>query len=124
MSVQVTSYSNPSNCCAGCDGGGCCDAPRRNATRCPAWCDNEFLYCLRPFGLPDQPLQVLQQATTERAFSAEAAVLQCLEAPPAIRTDVDVDVDATSPIFFGPTYLGMPNPILFEVESPLWEVSY
>ena len=124
MSVQVSSYSNPSNRCAGCGGGGCCDAPQKNATRCAALCDNEFLYCLRRFGLPDQSLQVLQDAAREVAFSVRATMLQCLEAPSAIRTDVDVNVDATSPIFFGPTYLGIPNPILFEVESPLWEVSY
>ena len=122
MSVQVISYSNPSNRCAGCVGRRCCDDD--DGINCAALCDNEFLYCLRSFGLPDQPLQALQDATREVAFSARAAMLQCLEAPPAIRTDVDVDVDATSPIFFGSTYLGMPNPILFEVESPQWEVSY
>ena len=124
MSVQVISYSNPSNRCAGCRGGGCCDDIQSDATSCVALCDNEFLYCLRPFGLPDQPLQALRDATREVAFSARAAMLQCLEFPSAIRTDVDNNVDATSPIFFGPTYLGMPNPILFEVESPQWEVSY
>ena len=122
MSVQVISYSNPSNRCAGCGGGGCCDDD--DATSCAALCDNEFLYCLRPFSLPDQPLQALQATAEEIVFSARAAMLQCLEFPSAIRTDVDNNADATSPIFFNSTYLGIPNPILFEVESPQWEVSY
>ena len=73
MSVQVISYSNPSNRCAGCDGGGCCDNPQGVATSCAALCDNEFLYCLRPFGTPDQSLQVSQTSAEEIAFSARAA---------------------------------------------------
>ena len=120
LSVQVHSYDNPSSRCAGCRFQGCCDLPLID--NCGSLCDNEFFYCLRPLGTPNQSLQVIEDTVDERSVETRAAALQCMESPAAVRTS-QVDLDAARNIVFtGTEYLGINNPIIFVVTMEKWEV--
>ena len=120
LSVQVHSYDNPESRCAGCSMfQGCCDLDRIN--NCGSLCDNEFFYCLRPWGTSNQSLEVKQVTVNERSVETRAAALQCMESPAAVRTKVDPDA-ARSIVFNGTEYLGIDNPIMFTVTMEKWEV--
>ena len=121
LSVQVHSYDNPESRCAGCSMyQGCCDLDRIN--NCGSLCDNEFFYCLRPWGTPNQSLEVIEDTVDERSVETRAAALQCMESPAAVRTSqVDLDADRNI-VFTGTEYLGINNPIMFTVTMEKWEV--
>ena len=103
LRVQVHSYTSPSKCGL-------------------FTCNNEFFYCLRPLGTPVQSLQGIQATVDERSLQTRAAALQCLESPSAVRTQVDMNAAPTRN-FSGVDYLGISNPIAFEVNMKEWTVS-
>ena len=103
LRVQVHSYANPTSVCG-------------NS------CDNEFFYCLRPLGTSVQSFEDIEATVDERSLQTRAADLQCMESPSAIRTQVDMDAELTR-VFSGVDYLGISNPIAFEVNMKEWTVS-
>ena len=127
LSVQVHSYSNPENRCAGCirtdTTFGCCDMFDAPVCTGDRRCDNEFFYCLRPLRASNLASQIITNTVSERSLVTRATTLQCLESPAAVRT-ILVDMDApASQVFSGMEYLGIDNPIMFEVTAEKWEVS-
>ena len=94
------------------------------SSECGNYCDNEFFYCLRPLGTkgPVQSCQDIQATADERSLQTRAAALQCLESPSAVRTQVDINAAPTR-VFSGVDYLGISNPIVFEVNMKEWTVS-
>lgn len=122
LSVQVHLYNNPTNRCVGCgDDFGCCDRFREDVCTDELRCDNEFFYCLRPLRASNLARQDIMDTVGERSLETRATTLQCLESPAAIRTDTDTD--AASRVFSGVEYLGIDNPMMFEVTAKKWEVS-
>ena len=103
LRVQVHSYMNPSRCGS-------------------SNCDNEFFYCLRPLGIPVQSFEDIEATADERSLQTRAAALQCMESPSAVRTQVDMNAARTRN-FSGVDYLGISNPIAFEVNMKEWTVS-
>ena len=103
LRVQIHSYTNPSRC-------GLFN------------CDNEFFYCLRPLGTPVQSFKYIEATVDERSPQTRAAALQCMESPSAVRTQVDINA-APIRVFSGVDYLGISNPIAFEVNMKEWTVS-
>lgn len=93
-----------------------CDVPPNEG------CDSEFFYCVRPLGTNVTPPGPTT-ATAPGVFIGERtiAMLQCLQPPGAVRSDVNnisASVDFTSA-----TLLGQPNPLEFKVIATKWEVS-
>ena len=121
LSVQVHSYINPTNGCAVC-GNNCCDqepvSPNCNGGRA---CDNEFFFCVRPLEATVPSLATLRQTDSERSVQSRAGLLQCLQPPAAFRSSTVMDGAAID--FTGPLFLGIPNPMTFQVTASAWEVS-
>ena len=127
LSVQVHSYSNPENRCVECirsdNTFGCCDTFDAPVCTGDRRCDNEFFYCLRPLRASNLASQIITNTVSERSLVTRATALQCLGSPAAVRTNT-VDMDApASQVFSGMEYLGIDNPIMFEVTAEKWEVS-
>ena len=99
LRVQVHSYTNPSRCGL-------------------STCDNVFFYCLRPLRTPVQSFE----ATVDKRSLERETALQCMESPSAVRTHVDINAAPTR-VFSGVDYLGISNPIAFEVNIKEWTVS-
>lgn len=61
LRAQVHSYSNPTNCCAGCGTlQGCCDNYVTFTDQCDEnRCDSELFYCVKPLGTPNQTFETL-----------------------------------------------------------------
>lgn len=119
LRTQVHFYNNPTNQCLGCHFGaagarvlGCCDSFEVNV-QCSGEtrCDNEFFSCARPLGTPRETLSSL--IDTVSLDRAEA--LQCIQPLAAIRSTTNTD--GASIDFEGPTFLGLANPIGFEIDA-------
>ena len=123
--VQVHSYTNPTNHCAGStcrdrNGDLCCDISFNVFnTNCGGneRCDNVFLFCVRPLGTADPMLRTLEDTISNN----RARELQCMQPPSALRSS---EANDGRSINFGmPTFLGIPNPMGFQVTASMWEVS-
>ena len=122
--MQVHSYDNPTNLCAGCgEGPGCCDAFGENECTGNDRCDNVFFYCLRPLGTPTSTLEAIleNRMIFENSVEDRARELQCLQPPPAFRSDRNMDDRFID--FSETEFLGLPNPMEFQVNASMWEVS-
>ena len=122
--MQVHSYDNPTNLCAGCgEGPGCCDNFGGNDCTGEERCDNIFFYCLRPLGTPTRTLEAIleNRLIFENSIEDHARELQCLQPPPAFRSDRNVDDGFIN--FSETEFLGLPNPMEFQVNASMWEVS-
>ena len=116
LRVLFSGYSNPDNTCYQCTSGGvqgCCDS--RDQTDCTGGrrCDNEFFYCLMPSG--SSPATTAVSSASED-FNTRAGQLGCLPQS-AQWSQVDTNAQAMST-----TVLGLPNPLVFEVTAPRWQV--
>ena len=120
--MRVHAYNNPTNRCAG-HQGGCCDgfSPNDCDTDETLRSDNEFFFCVRPLNTPIPQRQTIIDSVSERRVPSRAVQLQCLQPPAAIRTNVDDDAGPVNSV--GELFLGMPNPMVFPVASQEWEVS-
>ena len=112
LRVQIHNFSNPNNQCALCTGR--CD-PFNN-------CDNEFLFCLRPFDSVPLSTNTVNNSRQVQHLATRASNLGCLEPPPAQRSEIDSNGMLSS--FTTPTFLGLPNPMDFPVTATKWEVSF
>jgi hypothetical protein len=118
--VQVHSYDNPTNSCAGCgQDRGCCDAFNDSGEECVGFkrCDNLFFYCVRPLGTPTQTEQTISE-DIESTIHIRMRELQCMQ---AFRSHFSLDGQSMN--FSEPLLLGIPNPLKFSVESKEWQVS-
>ena len=117
LKIQVHGYSNPSNHCSMCDGENCCDGPATTTCSGILRCDNEFFFCVKPFG---EDLVSIETATTSilSTVASRAITLGCFS---ALRSETDVDAGFSD--FFSPVFLGLPNPMEFLVNATQWEVS-
>ena len=121
LRVQVHSYDNPTDFCAGCGADqGCCDGFEREECTGSRDCENVFFYCVRPLGTPTQTLEtVLGDTVFEDSIEDRERELQCTPSLAAFRsTPTDDFID-----FSQPTFLGIPNPMEFQVVANKWEVS-
>ncbi len=118
LRVQVHDYENPTNRCA--QDQGCCDD---SGTTCNSFrrCDNEFFFCVRPLGTPLPAEQALFNTVSERSVENRSRDLQCLQTLAAFRSQTNND--AASINFQQSTFLGLPNPIVFQVIANVYEVS-
>ena len=62
-----------------------------------------------------------QQTISIQSVEERAELLQCLQPPGALRSDINRDGNVID--FQGTTFLGLPNPLQFTVISSQWEVS-
>ena len=104
LRVQVHSYKNPTNRCAGCgDTRGCCDNFECDDDSPPIRCDNEFLYCLRPLGTPAETLGVLIDTVRDEALPEDRLrEVNCMQPPAAFRSEINTDSVAIN--FTGPAF--------------------
>ena len=124
LRVRIHSYDNPTNDCAGCDGSQnqrCCDSfDPQCGDDTGLRCDNEFFACVRPLNTSRPTLQTSIDSVPVRSLQRRAELLQCLQPPAAIRSGVNTDAGPID--FMGPTFLGTPNPMEFQVTATEWEV--
>ena len=102
---------------------GCCDDfDREECTAGNRDCENVFFYCVRPSGTPTQTLEtILEDTEFDNLNSIEdrERELQCTPSLAAFRSTPTNDfID-----FSQPTFLGIPNPMEFQVVANKWEVS-
>ncbi len=122
LRVQVHAYDNPTNTCPVCGlTEGCCDIFITSECTGLQKCDNEFFYCVRPLGSPSLTLDTLADTISERSISNRAAELQCLQTQAPFRSETNVD--GASIDFSQAMFLGVPNPLQFQVTASEWEVS-
>ena len=103
IEVKVKAYDNPTNGAADFNGG-CCDfEEKRNCTTiADEFCDNFFVYCLRPFNTP-------------------VTLRGCVDGLP-METSSPVNNDACID-FSRSTVLDLPNPLRLKVTG-IWQVSF
>ena len=125
MRVRIHSYDNPTNDCAVCDGAQnkrCCDSlDPQCGNNTGLRCDNEFFACVRPVRTPILTRNSAVASVSEHSLQRRAELLQCLQPPAAIRSGVNTDAGPID--FMGPTFLGTPNPMEFQVNAQTFEVS-
>lgn len=103
VQVRTHSYSNPTNWCYACriddedDEYGCCDTFSQTQCSGDQLCENQFYYCLRPFG------SVGDECTGGRMSTFN---------------NNDEDIDFTQSVV-----LGLPNPLPLASTSLRWNVS-
>ena len=119
LRVLVSGYSNPKNTCYQCTKNsvqGCCDNYKITNCGMRERCDNVFFYCLMPSG--SSPATAVVSSASEK-FSTRARQLGCLpqSAQWSKRNDDAATIDFTSS-----RVLGLPNPLVFEVTAPRWQV--
>ena len=114
LRVQVSGYSNPANTCYQCI---CCDGAGQAACTNNRRCDNEFFYCLMPSG--SSPATTAVSSASED-FNTRAGQLSCL--PQTAQWSQQVNTNAGAINFMSDTVLGLPNPLIFEVTAPRWQV--
>ena len=76
-----------------------------------------FLFCVRPLGTADPTLRTLEDTIS----NYRARELQCIQPPSALRSDEANDGSRMN--FAGPMFLGILNPMEFQVTASMWEVS-
>lgn len=121
LRAQIYSYDNPTNFCEQCGSDrGCCDGFQPIVCQGDARCDNEFFFCTRPLGtaLPEFP----GNSVPEIAVESRARSLQCLQPSGALRSRIDIN--AAQMDFSSNGFLGLSNPMEFEMVAPKWEVNY
>lgn len=85
-------------------------------------CDNEFFTCARPLGTPRETLSSLLDIVDGSSPAEDRArALQCVQPQTAIKSDTNSDGGFID--FTGPTFLGLLNPIEFQIDADEWEVS-
>jgi hypothetical protein len=82
-------------------------------------CDNVFFCCVRPLGTPTQTLQTISE-DVESTIGSRRRELQCIQATvfQSSPNDNSAFID-----FSSPSFLGIPNPMEFEIGDSEWEVS-
>ena len=85
-------------------------------------CDNEFFHCLMfPGSIPPIEITLNSLSMTARDIVTRARDLNCLQPSLALMSDVNFDGEMID--FSSGTFLGLPNPLEFEVVAGRWTVS-
>ncbi len=116
LRAHVSAYRNPDNICFRNRGRRCCDDDSRICSRTSENCDNEFFFCVRALGAPVDKTPATSGSVTNRAGG-----LQCLNPSSAIISNINRDGSHID--FSDDTFLGVRNPMEFQVTASLWEVS-
>ena len=128
LRVQVSGYSNPRNTCVQCQASirnprlGCCDRFTDTDGDCELSdrCDNQFFTCLMPFQNNPSTVTILSTISEESA-STRGEELGCSQPPAALNTTV-LNMNGEAIDFSSGMFLGLPNPLEFEVTADRWQV--
>ena len=120
LNVEVHSYSNPANRCASGCGQGCCDRPLQTtcSSQDSSRCDNQFFFCVRPFGTLAPSLNTLEAIASDTLNADLQNMLNC-----SIPYRSNINFNGQPINYVGQDFLGLPNPIPFMVTSRTQEVS-